>query len=71
VIAVRLFAEYFMKQIRGAINYQMLLFEIRRGIDAAKNFDHPQPVQRAVLVPDGLQNFDSAFACCATALFGC
>jgi len=40
VIAIRLLAEYFVKKIRRAVNYQVLFLEIRSGVHAAEHFDY-------------------------------
>src|SRR5581483_7904192 len=62
MVAEIVLAEKLMQQVRGAIHHQVLIGELKRGIDAAEQLDDAQAVERAVSVVHGLQNFHGTFA---------
>ena len=58
VVPVCLFAVQLVQQIRSTINHQVLVGEFQRRIHAAQQFDDLQTVQRAVMAPHGIEDFD-------------
>ena len=60
VITVAVLAENLVQQVGGAVDDQVLLNKIRRGIDTSQQLDDPQSIQGAVRLMNRLQNLDSA-----------
>ena len=60
VVAVAVLAVEFVQQIRCAVDDEVLLNEIRRGVDATEQLDDAEPVERAVGLADRAQNLDGA-----------
>ena len=57
MVAVAFFAINLMEQIGGTVDDEVLIGEVRRGVDAAEQLDDPQAVDGAVRVMDGVENF--------------
>ena len=62
VVAVGGFAVDFVQEVAAAVDDQVLVCEIRGGVDAAQQFEDLQAVERAVEVPDGVQDLYGAVA---------
>ena len=68
MVAVAVLAVNFVEQIAGAVDDEVLIGEVRRGVHAAEEFDDLQTVDGAVRVVDGVQDFFRAIFRCGVAV---
>jgi hypothetical protein len=56
VVAIALLAEDFVEEVGAAIDDEVLVGVLERRVHAAEDLDHPQAVEGAMGVPDGVQD---------------
>src|SRR4051794_12590115 len=60
MVAVARLAVDLVEQVATAVDHQVLLIELERRIHAPQELQHLQAVERAVSVPDRIQDLDGA-----------
>ena len=63
------FSEDLMDHVRETVDDEVLVGEFERRVDAAKNFEAAEVVERAVSIPNRAENLDGTFSRRGLALF--
>lgn len=71
MIPIACLAEDLVKQVRRAIDHEVLFDILGRRVHAAQDFQHSQAIECAVRVPNRIQDLRGAVARSGIAFFGC
>ena len=70
MVAVAFFAEDFVEEVGAAVDDEVLVAVVERGVHTAEYFEDFQAIERAVGVPDGAEDFFRAVFRGLVAVFG-